>query len=69
MHIPGAAVPADPLEHLGIAELLHSGPRRRLRDVDSELFDISYVRCDSRLVEQKVEEHAEVRTPLPQLLP
>ncbi|EOD11303.1 hypothetical protein EMIHUDRAFT_460334 [Emiliania huxleyi CCMP1516] len=31
----------------------------RLRDVDSELFDISYVRCDSRLVEARVEEHAE----------
>ena len=31
----------------------------RIRDSDSELFDISYTRCDSRIVEQKVEEHAE----------
>jgi hypothetical protein len=42
---------------------------RRLRDVDSELFDISYVRCGSRLVEQKVEEHAEVSARLLLLLP
>jgi len=31
----------------------------RMRDAESELFEISYPRCDSRLVEQKVEEQAE----------
>jgi len=40
----------------------------RMRDIDSELFDISYVRCDSRLVEQKVEENAEARALLPELI-
>lgn len=31
----------------------------RFLDAESELFDLSYVRCDSRVVERAVEEHAE----------
>ena len=31
----------------------------KLRDQDSDLFDISYVRCDSRAVAQRVDEYAE----------
>ena len=31
----------------------------RHRDCESELFDVSYMRCESRLIETKVEEHIE----------
>lgn len=30
-----------------------------LRDTESELFEVSYVRCNSRLIDLKVEEHAD----------